>query len=336
MRINPAAISQLRGALPDAGQHQPALTPGQRLIVTVLANDGGLLELLAADETGTTAGESRAMAARTTLPLVPGQRFPVIVSGRDGAQVILRLADGQGELTPLTPETLAATLGLPGERAWQAVVQSLIRDSLPLTRDLAEQVMTLWRRSRLPAPEAASLLWLSRHGIAPTPERVALVRAFRNAHQGRGEPPDEAVMASVSVPGDGESLEFSIFMAGIDAPVVQPDGYGQRRPGAGDADAAPTDDSAVAAAAGRPAVVLLSVPTQHLGRVEALVELTGETVAVTCFTDDAAAVQALAADIDRLRTALVAGGLAPGLLTARRPVAARRTEPGITRLDVRL
>lgn len=334
MRIGQVPNSQLSALDAGTAQRLPALTPGQRLLVTVLANDDGLLQLLADGGTDVT----RTIAARTELPLIPGQQLPVIVTGGDNGQIVLRLANGPGELAPLTPEAIAQSLALPTGEAWQAVLTSLIRDSLPLTRDLAERVMTIWRRSGLPKPEPAALLWLTERGISPLPERVALAKAFRAAHQGRGEPPGDALMAAVDVPGDDGPLQFSIWMAGIDVPTANPDGHGRQQAGlGGDGTTAggdePCDGSGQAA---RPAVVLLSVTTANLGAVEALIEVTGESVAVTCFSDDSEAVRALTAEINQLRGALDAAGLVPGTLAVRAPAAIAAETPSLRRVDLKI
>lgn len=237
---------------------------------------------------------------------------------------------------PVTLGDLARLLGLPDDREWRAVLASLVRDALPLTRELAERAMALWRRSGLPEPEAAALLWLDRRGLAPLPERVALLRAFRRAHPDPAGPPDEALMVAAHIARGSAPLRLSIWPTGLADEPARATAPGVRE-SVPEADSA--SDDARRAAPARPrrsTVVLLTVETAHLGEIEALIELADDRVAVTCFSECTDAAAALAAGLDRLREALAAVGLMPTALAARSAEPGRDEAQRVRRIDVKL
>lgn len=257
------------------------------------------------------------------------------ISAGDADAAGLSAASSRGETAPVTLADLAQLLGLPDDQEWRAVLAALVRDALPLTRALAERTLALWRQSGLPQPDAAALLWLARRDLAPLPERVALLRAFRRAHPEPAGPPDDALMVAAHI-ARGAPLRLHVWSAAPDEEPSRSPASGRPDESVPKAASASADARRAAARQGRPVVVLLSVETAHLGETEALIELIDGSVAVTCFSESADAVAALAAGLDRLRAALAAAGLTPTSLAALSAAPGLDEEQRLRRIDARL
>lgn len=264
---------------------------------------------------------------------------PANASGASAASADpLRPAAGAraGEQAVVTLTDLARMLGLPDDQAWRAVLAALVRDAMPLTRALAERALALWRRSGLPEPEAAALIWLNRHDLAPLPERVALLKAFRRAHPDRSGPPADALMVAAHIARKDAPLRLHVWSAAPDDQPSRSPASGQPDEATPEAFATSADARGAAALEGQPVVVLLTVETARLGQTEALIELQNDVVTVTYFNQRADAAAALAAGLDCLRDALAAAGLTPTSLAALNAAPGLDEERRLRRIDARI
>jgi len=267
---------------------------------------------------------------------VPASAGGVVCEAIANAAGLSAAASSGGETSPVTLADLAQWLGLPDDQEWRAVLAALVRDALPLTRALAERTLALWRQSGLPQPEAAALLWLARRDLAPLPERVALLRAFRRAHPDPAGPPDDALMVAAHIARGGAPLRLHVWSVAPGEAPSRPPASGRPDESVAKAASASADGRRAAARRVRPVIVLLSVETAHLGETEALIELSGDSVAVICFSERADAVAALAAGLDRLRAALAAAGLTPTSLAALSAACGVDEEQRLRRIDARI
>lgn len=247
------------------------------------------------------------------------------------------LVETPAQTRALSLAELTLLLGLPTGPEGDQVVSALIRDALPLTPDLAQRVLALWRDSGQIEPAAAALLWLDECRIPATPGRARLVQLWRLTRPGDGGPPVGTLLINGRLSSNRLLGCESWFWAGP-----------QSRAGASstasehpvlDAPDSVNDGAAEGPAAPGHIALLLNIETAHLGAVEALITVAGPQVEVALLSPRPTTAAALNADLSALREALAATGLVPtGLAAALADQGSTQQSlpPGFRRLDIHL
>jgi flagellar hook-length control protein FliK len=233
------------------------------------------------------------------------------------------LAEATAQTTAPSLRELTLLLGLPAGPEGDQVVSALIRDALPLTPDLAQRVLTLWRDSGQAEPTAAALLWLDECRIPATPGRARLVQLWRLTRPGDSGPPVGTMLINARWTSDRLLGCESWFWAGP--------------PSRGGAGSTANEYPVLDAPDSGHIALLLDIETAHLGAVEALITVAEQQVEVALLTPRPATAAALNADLSALREALAATGLMPTGLAAAlaEPGSPQQSlPPGIRRLDI--
>lgn len=283
----------------------------------------------------------------TIGPLNGDQALTRLLAGQTGAipapdvapeQTVQSMqAEAIAQTTVPSLRELALLLGLPAGPEGDQVVSALIRDALPLTPDLAQRVLALWRDSGQAEPAAAALLWLDECRIAATPGRARLVQLWRLTRPGGGDPPIGTLLTNARLTSDRTLSCESWFWAG-------PPSGGGASSKATERPVHDTTDGVNEGAAGDPpapgrVALLLDIETANLGAVEALITVAEQRVEVALLSPRPATAATLNADLSALREALAVTGLVPislAAVLAEQGASQQSLPPGFRRLDIHL